>query len=102
PLHNDRALKLTTARYYTPKGRSIQATGIIPDITVETATITRVDTSSDRFREADLRGHLSNQFSDEERKGDISAKETPSLAEKDYQLFQALSLLKGLKAISSI
>jgi carboxyl-terminal processing protease len=103
PLHNERALKLTTARYYTPKGRSIQATGIVPDIIVETAKITRVNSTSDQFREADLQGHLSNQFTDKELKGDTANdKKPPSLAEKDYQLFHALSLLKGLSVVSNL
>lgn len=102
PLHNERALKLTTARYYTPNGRSIQATGIVPDIIVESAKITRVNSASDQFREADLRGHLLNQFSEDERKGDNGDKKPPTLAEEDYQLFHALSLLKGLSVVSKL
>ena len=98
PLHNDRALKLTTAKYFTPNGRSIQASGIEPDIVVESATITQLEKSSEFYREADLRGHL---LSDEEkmRNGEIDTdaeEEESSLAETDYQLFQALNLLKGL------
>ena len=95
PLNNDRALKLTTALYYTPKGRSIQAQGIVPDIQVERAQLTRsIDEVG--YREADLLGHL-NGGSGEER----PALRTPITDEEagrdaDYQLNQALNLLKGL------
>jgi carboxyl-terminal processing protease len=61
PLGNDTAIKLTTARYFTPKGQSIQAKGITPDILAESA-----EDDSGRLREADLEGHLPN--SDEEKK----------------------------------
>ncbi|MBV1884423.1 MAG: S41 family peptidase [Pseudomonadales bacterium] len=102
PLHNERALKLTTARYYTPKGSSIQAQGIIPDIIVDAAKITRLDNRNDHFREADLRGHLVNSNGKSEKRGDKKKKkgketsEPKSLAERDYQLYEALNLLKGL------
>ena len=59
PLNNDRALKLTTALYYTPKGRSIQAQGIVPDILVERAKLSQED-SAMGIKEADLVGHLGN------------------------------------------
>jgi len=102
PLHNDRALKLTTARYYTPKGRSIQATGIVPDIEVQTGKLTQVQSDSERFREADLRGHLSNQSGKEDKKSFRSKKKKISLAEEDYQLYEALSLLKGLAVVQNL
>ena len=57
PLSQDRAIKLTTALYFTPNGRSIQAQGIVPDITVERARINAAP-SRERYREADLPGHL--------------------------------------------
>ncbi|HEY6610705.1 MAG TPA: S41 family peptidase, partial [Pseudomonas sp.] len=60
PLTNDRALKLTTALYYTPNGRSIQAQGIVPDIVVERGTVTRDDSPAQGIKEADLPGHLGN------------------------------------------
>lgn len=111
PLHNERALKLTTARYFTPNGRSIQASGIKPDIMVKLATITNIEEGDAFFREADLRGHLSNGAkSAEEAKSDKSANsnkstrkkaEEPPLAERDYQLFQALNLLKGLSIVQA-
>uniref|UniRef100_A0A1I7XWK5 TSPc domain-containing protein n=1 Tax=Steinernema glaseri TaxID=37863 RepID=A0A1I7XWK5_9BILA len=59
PLNNDRALKITTALYYTPNGRSIQAQGIVPDIEVRRAKITS-EQDNDNFKEADLQGHLGN------------------------------------------
>jgi carboxyl-terminal processing protease len=97
PLTDESALKLTTARYYTPSGRSIQAEGITPDLFVET---TRVTTNSDpalRIKEADLKGHLSN--GNEQAREEISHDEI-ALAERDFQLYEALNLLKGLHIIN--
>jgi carboxyl-terminal processing protease len=106
PLNNGAAIKLTTARYYTPKGRSIQAKGIEPDIVVEEATVTAAETGpSLAVREADLSRHLSNgkeapakEDKDKARK-DVKT-ETPETREivskSDYQFNQALILLKGL------
>ena len=59
PLNNDRALKITTALYFTPNGRSIQAQGIVPDIEVSRAKVTR-EQDDENFKEADLAGHLGN------------------------------------------
>lgn len=100
PLNNDRALKLTTALYYTPSGRSIQAQGIVPDIHVERAQLTRsVDETS--YREADLLGHLGNHTGEE--RPTLRAPATSESAERDadYQLNQALNLLKGLSITRS-
>ena len=112
PLGNSTAIKLTTARYYTPGGRSIQALGIKPDIMVEdpTDTLTRV-------READLTRHLSNGKAEEEKKEPSSS--TPRIkpqppvsaaemkpvelgSKDDFQLQQAIAHLKGepVKAVS--
>jgi carboxyl-terminal processing protease len=105
PLSNDRALKLTTARYYTPSGRSIQAQGIVPDIEVEAAKITKLESAAVEFHESDLKGHLSNGNERKElkmppvTKNDKLVAEEKNLSEKDYQLFQALSLLKGMNII---
>lgn len=87
PLNNARAIKLTTALYYTPDGRSIQLTGITPDISVERASIQR-DPRTDRVRESDLPGHL----------GNIDGREVGSDAftSDDLQLLEALNLLKGI------
>lgn len=105
PLNNTTAIKLTTARYYTPSGRSIQAKGIEPDIVVEESA----NGSARRVREADLQGHLGN---DKDPEAESKAKaaggedDEPSprfeLAGKDdYQLGQALNLLKGLQIVQN-
>jgi carboxyl-terminal processing protease len=114
PLGNNTAIKLTTARYFTPNGRSIQAKGIIPDIVVEEATIAESDPGL-RMREADLERHLSNPTDKEDQPAKPSAtggKENEGEAKKaagappefgsknDYQLNQAVNLLKGLQIIS--
>lgn len=98
PVSNGAALKLTTARYYTPDGRSIQAAGIVPDIVTTEAKITRTDADSNRLREADLARHLENpNVVAPEHKSDAK----PTTAKKksgdqDYQLQEALNLLKGI------
>ena len=97
PLNNDRALKITTALYYTPNGRSIQAQGIIPDVEVRQGKVTR-DADTDTFKEADLQGHLGNGNGGAERptgKAPIGSKKARP-QDDDFQLSQALSLLKGL------
>lgn len=95
PLNNDRALKITTALYYTPNGRSIQAQGINPDIVVRRAKLTS-EADGENYREADLLGHLGNGNGGADKP---TVKSTPGKArpqDEDYQLNQALSLLKGL------
>lgn len=100
PLFHGSALKLTTARYFTPSGNSIQAQGIKPDILVEQGKLTKVKAHYENFKEADLKGHLGNDNGKKERKGDDRNDE--SLADKDYQLYQAVSLLKGITIANSI
>lgn len=103
PLPNGTAVKLTTARYYTPDGRSIQAEGIVPDIKLERLKLAMADTNTMNFlREADLSGHLSNGNEEEglpveqtQEDGGQDEQEQP-LAQTDYQLYEALNLLKGL------
>jgi carboxyl-terminal processing protease len=109
----DSAIRLTTARYYTPSGRSIQSLGIQPDIIVEQPPVKPADEeNADKPRteskflssEADLRGALNNDsISDEERKQiETEAKEveaTAKLREEDYQLAYAVDILKGLVAM---
>ena len=100
PLDETHAIKMTTARYYTPDGRSIQATGIKPDIEVRPAELTELD-SQPFFTEADLSGHLESQDTDEQAQeepenGAVAA----SLADRDYQLRSALNLLKGLHILN--
>lgn len=98
PLKNERALKLTTALYYTPKGRSIQAEGIEPDLEVEPLRVSRnqEDNTAQGYKEADLKGHLSKGENDKSSaEGGKEAKE-PELLKKDFQLREAFNLLKGL------
>ena len=104
PMNNNAALKLTTARYYTPNGRSIQASGITPDIIIDKVKISRIEeTFSASVKEADLIGHLDNgqeeapvTEGDEELKKDTSEEETVPLSSRDYELYEALNVLKGL------
>ena len=89
------AIKLTTARYYTPSGRSIQAEGIEPDITLARVKLESLEKSEFKpVKEADLSHHLQNikgkESRDEEQDKDKEA------LEKDYPLYQALTLLKGV------
>ncbi|MPQ67073.1 MULTISPECIES: S41 family peptidase [Pseudomonas] len=95
PLSNDRALKITTALYFTPNGRSIQAQGIIPDVEVRQAKVTGAQ-DDDTFKEADLQGHLGNGNGGADKPSVKAPKAKPRLQDDDYQLGQALSLLKGL------
>ena len=95
-LRNGSAVKLTTARYFTPNGRSIQAKGIEPDIVLNTVRLSNEDeTSRDTYSESDLEGSLSNPNGDSENDG-ADGEKTESLAQTDFQLFEALNLLKGL------
>ena len=122
PMNNGTAIKLTTARYFTPKGRSIQAKGIVPDIVVEDSTVNAIENGGN-IREADLTRHLSNPKESEEptvtepakapaqtdQKAKPTDKSTDKAPEKtgpvepgtknDYQFNQALNLLKGLQII---
>ncbi len=97
PLNNERALKLTTARYFTPNGRSIQAEGITPHLVINNAKVTALTESSIGYKEADLKGHLEN---DNGNKETASAGNQKSLPETDFQLNEALNLLKGINIIS--
>ena len=96
PLSDSRAVKLTTALYFTPNGRSIQAEGIVPDILVERAKVTAYDNRR-RVTEADLSGHLNNaNGSGKTRK---PRRVTSELLVDDNQLYEALALLKGLNIL---
>ncbi len=126
PLDEKTAVKITTARYFTPSGRSIQAEGIEPDIPVDTLKVTgSKDSGFEMISEASLSGHLDNPNSpkiqekaqdtadEKQQKGVITDKtatdkkpdnkdETDkSLAEKDYQLYEALNLLKSMDLIQN-
>jgi carboxyl-terminal processing protease len=106
PLGNNTAIKLTTARYYTPGGRSIQALGITPDILVEDPSDTLV-----RVREADLQRHLENGKVPEKKEPTVTrTKPAPTPADlkptelgskEDFQLSQAIAFLKGEPVKSS-
>jgi carboxyl-terminal processing protease len=99
PLSESRAVKLTTALYFTPDGRSIQAEGIAPDILVERAKVTTYD-NSPRITEADLSGHLDNaNGKSDAKKTDSSRKLSSELLSSDNQLYEALTLLKGLNIL---
>ncbi|WP_239923690.1 S41 family peptidase [Agaribacterium haliotis] len=95
PISEDRAIKLTTSRYYTPNGRSIQAQGIEPDISVERVRVTAVQPRA-RYTEADLSGHLSNSNGGEESRAKDRNSSDTDLQNQDSQLYEALNLLKGL------
>ncbi len=98
PLDADHAVKITTARYYTPNGTSIQAEGIKPDIALGDLTASVADTPAMPINsEADLPHHLANQNADGSSNidNDGSAQST-KLATQDYALSQALNILKGL------
>ncbi len=110
PLGGHGAMRLTTARYYTPSGTSIQARGIHPDIIVEQARIERLNRGA-RRSEADLRGSLSNEQEDDPDDSAGVSEDNENNAEKsdagesgaqdDYQLARALDLLRGLQLLSN-
>ena len=103
PLNKSSAVKMTTARYYTPSGRSIQATGITPDITIKKINISNILDEEDAdmmIKEADLGDHLENQ----QQNANSEDKQTSvingqSLLKTDYQLYEALNILKALSIL---
>ena len=94
PLSSGAAVKLTTALYYTPNGRSIQAQGIMPDMVIPQA---KVEVEKGRFfiKEAELKGHLGNGTGGVERTSSDVDSKLNDLAISDFQLFQALSILQS-------
>ena len=101
PMDNGSALKLTTAKYYTPSGVSIQAKGISPDIELENLTLADADTPvTTRIKEADLARHLEgegeNKGGDKDAAPAKESKDKAPLARRDYAVYEALNLLKGL------
>lgn len=116
PLGEKTAVKLTTARYFTPSGRSIQAKGIEPDIVIQDLEIKKNDKKGkdkiNPLSEADLSGHLSNpnnkktekkEASDAKEKANDKSKQPKKiLAEEDYALYEALNILKSMHLIQSI
>ena len=111
PLRGSSAMRLTTARYYTPSGRSIQSLGVSPDIVVEqprrAAATEEKDEPASAVRqrsEADLRGSLNNDTLSEDEIRQIEedrakAEAAAALREQDYQLAYAIDILKGLNAL---
>ncbi|MFT7224061.1 MAG: carboxyl-terminal processing protease [Cellvibrionaceae bacterium] len=96
PVGENKGIKLTTAFYYTPAGRSIQAQGIIPDIEIKRATITELDQVR-QLKEADLSGHFSNRGSTEEsHQRTLETDDSRRDMLRDNQLFEAINMLKGL------
>jgi len=101
PLKDGNALKLTTARYYTPSGRSIQAEGIEPDVVLEEMKLASVEEPEfNPIKEANLAGHLDNTDTtviEESKDEEASEKQQRAdLAKNDFQLYEALNLLQGL------
>ncbi len=100
PLSDESGLRLTTAKYYTPNGTSIQARGIVPDIEVPQSEIKEVK-DFNHFREKDLKNHF-----DTESDNENTAKEDTTLLDeetlKDFQLMRALDLLKGWKIFQGL
>ncbi|MEX2321962.1 MAG: S41 family peptidase [Saccharospirillum sp.] len=113
PLNDNHAIKLTTARYFTPNGRSIQAQGIEPDIIVNQGKLTQ-ENGNPYYSEADLAGHLLNgdeengsdengasEQADQNEQTEESADEASNELIDDYQLFQAVTLLKGMRVLNA-
>jgi carboxyl-terminal processing protease len=111
PLRGEGAMRLTTARYYTPSGRSIQALGVSPDIVVEQPRRKpdedeEEEPARNSRTEADLRGSLNNDSLSEDEIRQIEAdrekaEASAELREDDYQLAYAIDILKGLSALGS-
>lgn len=98
PITDEKAVKITTALYFTPKGRSIQAQGIKPDIIAERVSVTEIQPRNG-ISEADLSGHLKNTKGGEEvnnKTREANRKRNGELQKLDNQLYEAINLLKGL------
>ena len=105
PVSSKGAIRLTTARYFTPSGKSIQAKGIDPDIYVPQSKLEVIENNNAR-KEANLRGHLdekkdsadANEVNDEKNE----AQETDPTSENDYQLNRAIDLLKSISVYDNL
>ena len=103
PMNNKSALKLTTARYFTPSGSSIQAEGITPDIVIDKLKLSARKSEGRAVKEANLSGHLENPGDEPTTAQPPTEKsddddELP-LAEQDYELYEALNMLKGMNLL---
>ncbi len=102
PTSNGAAVKLTTARYYTPSGRSIQAEGIEPDVTLARVKLESLDKASfTPIKEANLSKHLKNGKEDGSEHASEEGDESNNVDIKDYPLHEALNLLKGLSILGA-
>ncbi|MGI9383331.1 MAG: S41 family peptidase [Methyloligellaceae bacterium] len=105
PLGSNGALRLTTARYYTPSGRSIQAKGIDPSVVVEEELPEEVKKKQEiqgTRGESNLRGHLKGELEEEEEEQSGSSSYVPEDKTKDTQLNYALDLLRGIKSVDTV
>ena len=108
PISNDSALKLTTARYYTPSGRSIQVSGIEPDVVIARVRIESLEEEGNIITEENLNRRLDNntdndnteEKQDENEEAVETDRETKAPAAEDYALQQALNVLKGLQILT--
>lgn len=98
PLNGESALKLTTARYFTPLGRSIQASGIEPDILLNTILPSEIAKNDDSVKESNLKGHLKNNG--DEKNTSKKSKASSKLLSEDNQISEALNVLRGLQILS--
>lgn len=105
PISRNSAIRITTSRYYTPSGRSIQLKGIEPDIIVEQAKVDRTDAPTKLRKEKDLRGRLANDQDEEEeetkpqkseKNKEDASDEKKKQDEEDYQLSRALDMIRGI------
>ena len=107
PLSDNSGLRLTTARYFTPNGRSIQAKGITPDIMVEQKELTSAQKKEImHIREKDLENHFESDGGKDSQDGKTENKlpeyKTDELIKNDYQVLRALDLLKGWEILKSV
>ena len=101
PVSETAAVKLTTARYFTPDGRSIQAQGIVPDIVVEQSEVT--PSEQQYYKESDLPGHLENpdgEVTSKNSKESQKENKSDDLIRRDFQLYEAHTLLRGVSILS--
>ncbi len=105
PLDDRSAIRLTTARYFTPKGRSIQAAGIVPDIVMENEPRNQREEQAEQrravLREENLPGHLENQPNEEEKE-ELAKEKKKDDIKNDAQLKRALELLKGWEVFKQL
>lgn len=104
PLDESTALKLTTALYYTPSGRSIQAAGISPDVTLDELKINTLAQNPSEpiyLHEAELKGHLKNGNTTQKNIFSPATITNTDLVKNDYQLFEALNLLKSMVVLQA-